>query len=288
LKIEREEDRKSYQELTQKLSASARRSNGISWYPVAIRGTEMSRGDYVTVELERTTNQEIAHQFRFGSSAMFFSNHNPVKIELRAQSPIKAGILSKSLYAPTSFPIGPAMANWVSICYLMITAMKKCRNALKLAVSLYDKKDEPELIKILIGEKKPSFEKSNFSAWLAPFKFLSKRSGWKILSAEEIAIVHGPPGTGKTTTLVQAIKALIQQDNEKNTGSGTSNTAVDLLSEKLSEERTERTSGRQSVRVSEKLMSLTLDFKMSEHSSMKAIKKTQETGFSIPGYGPEV
>ncbi len=77
LKTEREEDRKSYQQLTETLSASARRANGISWYPVAIRGTEMSRGDYITVELERTTHQEIAHQFRFGSSAMFFSNHNP-------------------------------------------------------------------------------------------------------------------------------------------------------------------------------------------------------------------
>ena len=79
LKVERQEDRKSYEELIQKSSVSERRANGITWYPVAIRGSEMSRGDYLTVELERTTHQDIAHQFRFGAAASLFSNHDPPK-----------------------------------------------------------------------------------------------------------------------------------------------------------------------------------------------------------------
>ena len=70
LKIEQEVDRQIYVQLTESSSVNDRRANGISWYPIAIRDTEMSRGDYLTVEVERTTHQEIVHQFRFGASAV--------------------------------------------------------------------------------------------------------------------------------------------------------------------------------------------------------------------------
>src|SRR5579864_2432447 len=77
LKKEREEDRRSYQELAETLSVTGRRASGLAWYPVAIRDSEMGRGDYLTVEVERTTHQDIAHQLRFGAPAALFSNHDP-------------------------------------------------------------------------------------------------------------------------------------------------------------------------------------------------------------------
>src|SRR5206468_5263163 len=45
-------------------------------YPIAIRDTEMGRGDYLAVEVERTTHQDVIHQFRFGMPAILFSNHD--------------------------------------------------------------------------------------------------------------------------------------------------------------------------------------------------------------------
>src|SRR4028118_536172 len=79
LKIEREEDRKSYEQLTDTMPLYGRRASGMTWYPVAIKDTEPGRGDYLTVELERTTHQDLIHQFRFGMSAALFSNHDPKK-----------------------------------------------------------------------------------------------------------------------------------------------------------------------------------------------------------------
>jgi predicted DNA helicase len=88
--------------------------------------------------------------------------------------------------------------------------------------------------------------------------------------------VHGPPGTGKTTTLVQAVKTLIQRDHQQILVVAPSNTAVDLLSEKLADEGLNVLRVGNPARVSEHLMSLTLDSKMAEHDSMKTIKKLKK------------
>jgi ATP-dependent RNA/DNA helicase IGHMBP2 len=72
LKIEREADHAQYRKLTEQSGVSQRRANGLSWYPIAIRGQEIGRGDYLTVEVERTTHQDIPHQLRFGSPAVLF------------------------------------------------------------------------------------------------------------------------------------------------------------------------------------------------------------------------
>src|SRR6476469_10046527 len=76
LRIEKEEDKRIYQKLTATLSIGDRRENGMTWFPLAIKGTEMGRGDYLEIELERTTHQDLLHQFRFGMTAALFSNHN--------------------------------------------------------------------------------------------------------------------------------------------------------------------------------------------------------------------
>eukprot|EP01031_Cornospumella_fuschlensis_P052806 gene52806-64523_t len=77
LKLERDEDKRAWMELMRSASVNVRRANGMAWYPVAIRGSELSKAEYVTVEFERTTHTDIAHQLRFGAAAMLFSNHNP-------------------------------------------------------------------------------------------------------------------------------------------------------------------------------------------------------------------
>jgi ATP-dependent RNA/DNA helicase IGHMBP2 len=77
LKMEQEEDKRMYQQQAENLSVNDRRAYGLTWYPIAIRDTEMSRGDYLTVEVERTTHQDVFHQLRFGAAAALFSNHDP-------------------------------------------------------------------------------------------------------------------------------------------------------------------------------------------------------------------
>ena len=91
LQIERSTDLESYLKLIQSASVADRRAAGFTWYPIAIRGTEPARGDYLSLEAERTTHHDISHQLRFGASAVLFSNHNPIQDRVEGTISFQAG-----------------------------------------------------------------------------------------------------------------------------------------------------------------------------------------------------
>lgn len=271
LKTEREEDHAQYQKLTEQSSVAERRANGLTWYPIAIRGSEMSRGDYITVEVERTTHQDISHQLRTGMPAVFFGNHDPQKDRIEGTITHQNGNRLKITLRTDELP-DFARDGKLGIDVLFDdNSYDEMQAALKLANELSEK-PEGNLIRILTGENQPTFNKDLYKITLPKLNSSQNNAVNKILSANELAIVHGPPGTGKTTTLVQAIKALIKQDNAKILVVAPSNTAVDLLSEKLSEEGLNVLRVGNPARVNERLMSLTLDSKISEHPMIKNAK----------------
>lgn len=276
LKIEKEEDRRSYQQLTENMPVTERRANGMTWYPVAIKDTEIGRGDYLTVEVERTTHHDIIHQLRFGMSAALFSNHDSKNdrvegtISYISQNRLKISLRTDEL------------PEWSRNGKLGIDAVfdknsyDEMENVLKLAPAIAEKKEEGQLIKILTGEKKPTFNTATSPVVINGLNEMQQAAVTKILEANEVAIVHGPPGTGKTTTLVHAIKAMIQQHHQQVLVVAPSNAAVDLLSEKLSDEGLNVVRVGNPARVSERMMSLTLDSKMATHTSIKEIKRLKK------------
>jgi ATP-dependent RNA/DNA helicase IGHMBP2 len=273
LKIERAEDREQYKKLTESSSVAERRANGLTWFPVAIRGSEMSRGDYLTIELERTTHHDIAHQFRTGMPAVFFTNHDPQKDRIEGIIAHQNGNRLKITIKDDELP------EWSSDGKLGVDLLfddnsyDEMNEALKKASELVEKSS---LIQILTGIKNPTFNDSIPSFTHPKLNQFQNNAVNKILSANELSIVHGPPGTGKTTTLVQAIKALVKQENQRILVVAPSNTAVDLLSEKLSEEGLNVLRVGNPARVSERLQKLTLEAKMADHDYLKETKKLRK------------
>lgn len=271
IKIEREEDLRSYLKLTESSSVAERRSNGLTWYPIAIRGSEMSRGDYLTVEIERTTHHELAHQLRFGASAVLFSNHDP-KDRMEGTITHQSGNRLKITLKTDELP------DWTRDGKLGIDVLfdnnsyDEMQNAVKQAAAAIEKTEENRLIRILTGTGTPSFYDQQHQYHIPGLNATQQTAVNQILSAQELAIVHGPPGTGKTTTLVQAIKALIKKDHKQILVVAPSNTAVDLLTEKLADEGLNVLRVGNPARVSEKLLSLTLDGKMTDHPDMKQMR----------------
>ena len=276
LKTEREEDQRAYLKLTESSTIAERRTNGLAWYPVAIRGSEMSRGDYLTVELERTTHQDVNHQLRFGASAVLFSNHDAKTDRLEGVISHQSGNKLKITLRTDELP------DWSRDGKLGVDVLfdnnsyDEMQQALKTAAAPFDKAEDGRLVKILTGEMAPSFNTTGFTYIVPKLNTMQQQAVEKILAATELAIVHGPPGTGKTTTLVQAVKALIKQDHEQILVVAPSNTAVDLLTEKLDAEGLNVLRVGNPARVSERLMALTLDSKMASHSGMKEIRNLKK------------
>ncbi len=272
LDIEREEDLQSYLKLTENTSAADRRALGLTWYPIAIRNTEIGRGDYLTVELERTTHQEFSHQFRFGSSVVLFSNHDAKTDRIEGIITHQSGSRMKISFRVDELPDWSRDGKLGVDLLFDNNSYDEMQAALKQATHLAENESENKLIRILTQGDKPSFrgeEKFIIPNTLNASQQLAVN---KIISADHLAIVHGPPGTGKTTTLVHAIKSLVKHSDQKILVVAPSNTAVDLLTEKLAVEGLKVIRVGNPARVSERLLAATLDHQMADHPDMKTIK----------------
>ncbi|WP_367186172.1 AAA domain-containing protein [Mucilaginibacter sp.] len=222
----------------------------------------------MSVEVERTTHKNLAHQLRFGSSVALFSNHDNNDrvngtITFIGGDRLKVTLLTEEL------------PDWASDGKLGIDLLfdaysyDEMRNALKKA-----EQTDSHLIRVLTGSENPAFVPTDYTN--SNLNSSQQTAVKNILGAQDLAIVHGPPGTGKTTTLVAAINALIAQGEPQILVVAPSNTAVDLLSEKLSETGLNVLRIGNPVRVTERLQKLTLDSRMAEHGQMKEVKKLKK------------
>ncbi len=275
LQQEKEADLKQYAQLTESASVKEKRLNGLAWYPIAIKGTEIGKGDYLTIEVERTTHQDIQHQLRFGASAALFSNHNK-EDKLEGVVTFQSGNRLKLNVRVDELP------DWCRDGKLGIDLLfddnsyDEMFTALKRAEERQQKNDAATLINVITSDKVPSFYQENQATQLPALNPFQQQAVDKIIAANDLAIVHGPPGTGKTTTLVQAIKQLHKKEYKKILVVAPSNAAVDLLTEKLADAGLEVLRVGNPARVSERLMSLTLDSKMGQHKQMKEIKNLKK------------
>lgn len=275
LNIEKTEDRRQYEQLTSSLSVPERRANGMTWYPIAIKGTELDRADYLTVEVERTSHQDVIHQFRFGASAALFSNHDPRNDRVEGTVSYLSGDRLSITLRTDELPEWSRNGKLGIDLVFDEISYGEMEKALKLAPVIAEKKEEGKLIRILTGAMKPSFN-DQVSVTIPTLNAKQQDAVSKIMAANELAVVHGPPGTGKTTTIVQAIKMMVNRESMQVLVVAPSNAAVDLLSEKLSDEALNVVRVGNPTRVSERQIEITLDYKMRAHPSMKEVRRLKK------------
>ena len=273
LKIEQEEDRQQYKIKSLKSTLAERKAMGFCWYPVTITKEEIGFGNKVVIELERTKDRDQLHLFQTGKAAALFSNNG----ERQNLSGVIVGLRRNKVLLATNKEDLP---DWIDEGRLgidltfdemsyreMELAMKKVLEAHKTRLA--------ELRDILLGDAAPRFTEEQV-AGIPVLNASQNEAVRKIVQAKDVAIIHGPPGTGKTTTLVQAIlKSLETQKRLLVTAP--SNTAVDLLTEKLANEGLNVIRIGNPSRVSDVLLEHTLDAQIMNHRSYKNLKDYRKT-----------
>ncbi|GAB4109633.1 MAG: AAA domain-containing protein [Thermoflexibacter sp.] len=277
LKIEQEEDFRNYQQYILQTPLNERRKQGFCWYPVKLNYSEIGTGELVYISVERTAFLGEPHAFSVGSMVSFFVNTE----EKNAQNNSVSGVISAIWKDTMKIALHTdELPDWVEDGKLGIDILfdnvsyREMENALKQVIKA-EKGRIVQLREILLGEKIANFKPLKYEITLTQLNDSQNQAVRNVLSAQEVAIIHGPPGTGKTTTLVQAIRLALK--NKENALSllvaAPSNAAVDLLTEKLASEGIKVLRIGNPARVDEDIQQYTLDNQISNHPLFKDLKK---------------
>ncbi|MBC7695075.1 MAG: AAA family ATPase [Burkholderiales bacterium] len=271
LLIEREEDFFQYREQFLRAGIEQRKKNGVTWYPINVLSEELGYADFVHLEIERTNTLDTPHQFSSGKNVILFSNKNPDDVQELTGTIKQSGKNKMKIILHTD-----ELPDWCYEGKLGVNIQFDDNSYIEMQKALDEvagarNNRVAELREILEGTENPTFEKTDESIVIPQLNMSQNKAVRHILSANDIAVVHGPPGTGKTTTIVQAIRLVLQTESQVLVCAPT-NTAVDLLTEKLIEQGVNVLRVGHPARVSEGLQKTTIDGQIQTHANYKDIK----------------
>jgi len=279
LKIEQEEDFKNYQQYILQTPLNERRKQGFCWYPIKMNYSEIGTGGAIYISVERTSSMGESHTFSVGSMVSFFCNteEKNTKSQNNSISGVIAGIWQNTMKIALHTDELP---DWIDDGKLGVDILfdnlsyKEMEKALNQVIKA-EKGRIVQLREVILGEKNATFNALKFDISLPQLNESQNQAIRNVLSAQDVAIIHGPPGTGKTTTLVQAIR-LVLKNQEKRQAllvSAPSNTAVDLLTEKLAQQGINVVRIGNPARMAEEIQKYTLDNHINTHALFKELKK---------------
>jgi superfamily I DNA and/or RNA helicase len=130
-----------------------------------------------------------------------------------------------------------------------------------------------ELREVLLGRRPPEFDRERDEPALDPGLNDAQRDAVRFaLSARDVALIHGPPGTGKTTAVIELIRRAIGR-GEKVLACAPSNLAVDNIFERLLAAGVRAVRLGHPARVMADLRAHTLDLLVEEHQDVRLARK---------------
>ncbi len=289
MQLEQKEDQAQFKLKNASASIKERRRRGLTWYPVTITQEDIGFGGKVVLELERPAIRQDLHLFQVGKNACVFSNAPGYSGPDR---PVLSGVVTsvrrnKLLLATTK----EALPDWVlngstpngSTLGIDLTfdevSYREMNQAMADVMGAHGNR-LAELRDVLLGARQASFREHKADDLFYPSALNdSQQAAMRhVIAAQDVAIIHGPPGTGKTTTLVQTILETVRRERRVLV-CAPSNTAVDLLTEKLAERGVNVIRLGNPSRVSDLLFQHTLDAGVMAHPSyakMHAMRQTAD------------
>lgn len=276
LRLEREEDLRQYKQKMQSTSFEQRRKSGVCWYPVRIEKSSYSSAERLMIRVSRKQDHREAHMFQSGKIVNFFSNAYDNNEETESLSGVVNQVRDHEMLITLNSDDEP---DWLYDGKLGVqllfdeNAYREMEKGLIKVLAAEDNRTD-ELKHIILGDNEAQF-KEQYAVQLPELNASQNEALSNVLSAEDIAIIHGPPGTGKTTTLIQAIIQTLKTENQILV-CAPSNAAVDLIAEKLGEYNIDVVRIGHPARVTDEILNKTLDAKITNHNQYKELKSLRK------------
>ena len=309
LQLEYYTEKEAFRKLTEQIGMRRKVKRGDAWFPLRIGKSFYNSLNQKSIEVFRTSDEEIDHNFEFGRPVMFFQVKNhPGEISSHASFKSAAsssqGAMSSSqntISSSQGAASSSSASNPKSIKYFSFTGTVSYVDGDRMVINVPDsvslldlQTEEPIGVQLSFDETsyKLMFEaldrtmkaKNNRLAYLRDLFYSHQKAGrfsfepmkfpWlnptqeravnEVLWAKDVAIVHGPPGTGKTTTLVEAINETLMRESQVLV-CAQSNMAVDWISEKLVDRGINVLRIGNPTRVNDKMLGFTYERRFESH-----------------------
>ena len=268
LRLEYEHEKAEFERQTQLRGLQRLVKRGLCWMPISVGRSYYNSLNQLVAEIERREDDEIEHNFEFGKAVRFFrvAADGTIAYFNFASTVSYADDRRMVAVMPSQGAIAEiASAERIGVqLYFDETTYRAMFDALAATASANDCR-LAELRGIILGSHAPRFRE------LAPMRFpwlnkTQEEAVNSVLAARDVAIVHGPPGTGKTTTLVEAIYETLHREPQVLV-CAQSNTAVDWISEQLVDRGINVLRIGNPTRVNDKLLSFTYERRFESHPS---------------------
>ena len=283
LEIEYNADKAEHLQQMEQRGLDRLAKRGDAWVGVSFSRSYYNSLNQFSVELLRTQDQEVEHNFEFG---------RPVLISNQEAGQEKPRYLKGTV----SFVDGDRMVVTVPDGTDVVALQTAGRLCVQLAFDettyrlMFEALERTIRARGRLGYLRDLFYSSQkaetftFAPLHYPFLNRSQEQAVnQVLAAKDVAIVHGPPGTGKTTTLVEAIYETLRRENQVLV-CAQSNMAVDWISEKLVDRGLHVLRIGNPTKVNDKMLSFTFERRFESHPDYpqlwalrKAIRQVRAT-----------
>ncbi len=284
LRKEYEYEKEQYRRHTEATSVARKVRRGICWFPLRVGRSYYNSLDQLVVEVWRTEGLDEEHNFEPGKPVTFFTQEPSISARN------EGGLLH---FMRFTAQVSYVEENRMVVALPNTDALLQVENAERLGIQLA--MDETTYHLMFEALERVISAKGNRLAELrdifhtqAPthkYTFLPTRFPWlnpsqeqavnEVLWAKDVAVVHGPPGTGKTTTLVEAIYETLHKETQVLV-CAQSNMAVDWIAEKLADRGVNVLRIGNPTRVTDRMLGFTYERRFESHphySQLWAIRK---------------
>lgn len=266
LQIEYEYEKEQFKQQTELMGIGRKIKRGMCWYPLNLGRNYYNALNQLVIEVERREDKDIEHQFEYGRPVCFFTQDVSGKLNyLNFVATVNYVDEDRMVVILPSVDALLALQSKEVVgvqLYFDETSYRLMFEALKQVIGVKNNR-LAELRDIFHGTQPAS----TFSFHPLRFPWLNatqEEAVNKVLHAKDVAIVHGPPGTGKTTTLVEAVYETLHRENQVLV-CAQSNMAVDWISEKLVDRGVSVLRIGNPSRVNDKMLSFTYERRFESH-----------------------